>query len=661
MTSDAPNPTRWAIIIGVNYYPSERCLEGCVRDALMIESHLKQADLPVDINILTVETPLSGSSPAEKPEQLPTYHNVVDGLQRILRTAQREDHIYIHYSGHGMKLPNSEELALTLFENEHTVGRCLEGRHLATALNQMVSKGLIVTLVLDCCFSGSVVRQSSQRGVEVRYIDFNPGLIITDPETHEETLFGPRKPLRGAQIEKDWLVDPKGYTVLTACGPYETAYEVDLDGQGRRGALTHFLCATLRIFETGAMDITHHSLHEYLRAQFHAYFPQQTPMRYGNKDLSFFGDLITAPQSCFTSVYRTEDDRICLRTGEVHGINLGDEFALRPFRDLDKTAAQRGQPPRVLRVRAVRPFECELVEVGVQSEAMPYITTGWKAKQITCSSPQKIRVKLAAGIDNTQQWSGISKNLRYMHLDADVDNIAYAFKVTATENKQYSISDAMHDQILGLPTIPVESTDATAKVLRILDHLTTFKYFEGVRNQLPSQSFQRAFSLTPLIASDSGGDFIVSHDQIWGFTIENSSDKPIFMSVYNFNPLWKVYNMITKSGGDSYLVIGPKRGESNGTKTMKLRMRVPETFLENDRHKCEDIIKVFVTSKPISFPPLILPDLPQLGSSEVIHERGTGDLDFLGNLHSQLRGRGDELGEEWATQNFIVRTVREVA
>jgi hypothetical protein len=74
-------------------------------------------------------------------------------FQRLLDKTQPEDFVYLHYeySGHGTQTPSdappgphsTRELALVLFEFE---------------------KGLLVTLVLDRCFSGSVVHSGDRHG-----------------------------------------------------------------------------------------------------------------------------------------------------------------------------------------------------------------------------------------------------------------------------------------------------------------------------------------------------------------------------------------------------------------------------------------------------------------------------------------------------------------
>ncbi|KAI0812992.1 caspase domain-containing protein [Xylaria sp. FL0064] len=665
MTSNNPKPTHWAIIVGINYYPSDRCLQGSVRDAQVVRHHLEDRDLPVDINILTATTPASGRTPPEQPERWPTYANVVSGLRRILDIAQPGDLVYLHYSGHGARLPSdaqsgsntSGELALVLFEDDDVGSRYLRGPHLATALRKMVDKGLTVTLVLDCCFSGSVARHSDWHGFDVRCIDYNPKITIAEPQICEKSIFGSNSTSRDAHAERDWLVDPKGYTILSACGPYERAYEVNIEGQGRRGALTHFLFSTLRSLGTSRLDVTHQSLHEHLRTRFHASWPQQTPMRYGNMNLSFFGQLVSKPESNFFSAYKKEDGRICLRAGEVHGIYQGDEFALLPFGEFRQTTEQREKSGRILRVHIVRPFESDLVEISPQSGTTAEITTGWIARPMMSSSPRKIRFQLATGIDDRQRWKDACHEMRYLQLATEMESQPTMFNVVMNKHGEYGILDSLYNPVIGLPMVPATSVDAITKVLGILDHLSTFKYFEGVENPLSKKCFASLFSLTTHSASDSRGTFAVSHGNIWGVTIENTSEKPLYMVIYNFSPLWEVTNLASGAGDDSYLVIPPRDGEVNGVREIRLRMEVPDELLQTgSRVQCEDIVKVFVTSKPISFPTFVLPKMSLDFEHAGRQNRGLDDLFFLQALQTHLRGDNDAIEEQWATRNFIIQS-----
>ncbi|KAF2647210.1 hypothetical protein K491DRAFT_723631 [Lophiostoma macrostomum CBS 122681] len=173
--------THWALIIGVNYYPgrNNRNLKGCVQDTISTKLYLNNTiKSGLDIVVLTASTPsIDGNPPPEKPEAWPTYHQVKCQLERIIDMSKSGDHVYIHYSGHGTKVNEKGRryLALLLLDDNGCKSRHFRtSRNLAPDLQKMVEKGLRVTLVLDCCFSGRVARNSDYHGFDVRYLEYDP-------------------------------------------------------------------------------------------------------------------------------------------------------------------------------------------------------------------------------------------------------------------------------------------------------------------------------------------------------------------------------------------------------------------------------------------------------------------------------------------------------
>ena len=106
------------------------------------------------------------STPVEDPQLWPTKQNVTSAFNKITELATPGDSIYIHYSGHGTREEPSAksynptgDLALVLPPRDKEKPEMyLFGRSLAYYLNAMVKKELMVTLVLDCCFSAGVYR-----------------------------------------------------------------------------------------------------------------------------------------------------------------------------------------------------------------------------------------------------------------------------------------------------------------------------------------------------------------------------------------------------------------------------------------------------------------------------------------------------------------------
>jgi len=370
--------------------------------------------------------------------------------------------------------------------------------------------------------------------------------------------------------------------------------------------------------------------------------------------------LITTPDTSFISVYKTENGRLRLRAGKVHGVDTGDEFALCPFDVLERTPNQTKEEPMILRVETVRSLESDLVEIS-PTPSTKQITTVWKARLMTSVATRRIRVRLAANIDTPKKWKEAAERLRFLQLCVgDEEGEPCVFNVVINRRNEYEIADALHKGVVGLPAIRLDSTRAMEVLMDVLQHLATFKFFEGLENRLPKTSFHRSFSLTPNFATEASGTFEVNHGRNWEFTIENSSDKPLYMTIFNLSSSWSIVNLVSVSGGDDYLVVPSKRGENNGKKVAKILMEVPDFLKGHGKAQCEDILKVFIISKPTSFPTTDLPKINSDGSYLGKSTRGTDDISkFLSELTVRHRGQNDMIEDDWATQNFIIRTSME--
>lgn len=170
----------FAILIGINNY-QEKPLQGSVRDVQNIEQHLKAWSTSVRIQKFTATTSPDSllAGPTEDQNSWPTYHNVTTAIADTISQAKSGDFVYIHYSGHGTRAaPGSQfsststgDLALVLLDGPDGTGvRYLWGPALAIRLKAMVGKGVVVTLVLDCCFSASVYRVKDPR---VRFLPYH--------------------------------------------------------------------------------------------------------------------------------------------------------------------------------------------------------------------------------------------------------------------------------------------------------------------------------------------------------------------------------------------------------------------------------------------------------------------------------------------------------
>ena len=78
-----------------------------MRDVARVESFLFQTLglLPEHVTQLRASHRRDRPEPPEPPEQWPTYENIVGALRQLLEKSQSGEHVYVHYSGHGGRVP----------------------------------------------------------------------------------------------------------------------------------------------------------------------------------------------------------------------------------------------------------------------------------------------------------------------------------------------------------------------------------------------------------------------------------------------------------------------------------------------------------------------------------------------------------------------------
>lgn len=103
-----------ALLIGIDHYLPNKLpdggsypsLGGCVRDVASMEEFLRQKlEIPGE-RIMKLAMPVAGiENPPEPNAQWPTYENIVKAFSDLTDDAAPGDQVYIHYCGHGGRVP----------------------------------------------------------------------------------------------------------------------------------------------------------------------------------------------------------------------------------------------------------------------------------------------------------------------------------------------------------------------------------------------------------------------------------------------------------------------------------------------------------------------------------------------------------------------------
>ncbi|OJJ69546.1 hypothetical protein ASPBRDRAFT_45887 [Aspergillus brasiliensis CBS 101740] len=615
---------RWALLIGVDFYET-RSLQGCVNDVRIMKHYIEANVTDATIATLTASSPkLSNSQrPIEDPGEWPTLSNILNCLEAIISASRPGDLVYIHYSGHGARLKtptcldyghkNTGDVALIVL-GESAIGNAeFQGFALANYLKRMVTKGLLVTLVLDCCFSGHVYRQDEdQLNRSIRTLN-DLSELDQPSSSHTRSCGGANDTFRDAQLLPRWLIDPEGYIIITACGPHETAQEVVLSGR-KHGILSYHLHQALTTLKRYRAQITHQSLLNYLVTRVHS-VSRQTPMRYGSLRFCFFEEILPGLMTDFLSVSDI-DNQIILEAGMAHGVYLGDEYAIYPFSAPEDVTDPPANSLFRAKVRSVNGLSSVLEAVS-PIQRFPQGADGWKARSVIQCSPRRIYVGLMPGVTNQLEWIHASSNRPFLQISELPTNPACDFFVKAASNGYYRVLDSAGQVIPSLPPITVGADNDVGSIIDVLAHLAKFKYIEGIEVPSTQGFLQPSFHLT--LEDETGLQYQldrpldINDKQDLILTVTNlNNDQPLYVTVLNFTPLWQIHCLTGDASNAGFTVIPPRdvRNHCTGGAEVAWEMNIPEILRASGQ--CEDVIKIIVTNRATSFHSLLLPKITEL-------------------------------------------------
>jgi hypothetical protein len=679
---DHSNASHYALLIGICFTPKERRqewppLKGCIRDVQEITEQLDKSSLRVNVRVLTASViDLDAPRPFEDEKDLPSHSNIISNLEEITSRASTGNFIYVHFTGHGTTLEptglyansHTGELALVVIASDDaTKIQYLRGSELAYQLNKMVEKGLKVTIVLDCCFSGSIVRDKVDP--LVRYLPYSlavdtaypplPGRSLSLKDETMQSVF------RGASMLPNWLVNPDGYTVLTASGPGEKALELELGADGRRGVLSYFLARTFNWL--GRVGGKLQRIYAHLCARFGETNVPHRPMLYGNKSLYFFEDAKYGDDATAIPVIN-KNGNLILEAGQAHGVCDGDEFTLSFGRPTEHGSREDLMIIKGIHARALTS------DLRLLGTAPVSLASGMTATANTRLTLRRFPVRLELRLPCHNVWEmALQKrpSLDIHYTDNANASSIFKFHVILVAKHCYEICNESNQRIPDLPTF-YDLDENPDYVLDIVQHLAKFKMVENLVNSSLAEStnaFKELFSVQ--VVDTMGKEFHPGCRQFGQFYVGCSHPEclievkdgnkvelivrnkaregggPLYFHLYSLGSCWEIENLIRAD----YDVIPPhfSNQDDNDFKTgttgvwkKKIIMTVPQEIRDKGQHQCDDIFKLFLTARPTSFMSL---EQPEVGK--------------LARQHKDSKDRGgkaDSASEDWAALNFRVRT-----
>jgi hypothetical protein len=626
--------TLYALLIGNDCYLPNKLpdggsfgsLRGCVRDITLVEEYLKKSYNLKDDNLLKLTSsndPNNPNQPLEDPSLWPSYKNMVAKFQQITEMAQPNDRVYIHYSGHGGRtstnypnLKGDQGVDETLVPNDLGTndGQHLRDLELAELLQNMVEKGLIVTVVLDSCHSGGASRDEENQDYDVRGLN----IIDTTPRPTESLVASPKKLMQtwdnltegGRNVTAAGLLpQPKGYTLLAACQDNQSAYETTFEGQ-RHGAMTYWLINSLK--KLGS-EITYQSLHNRLLANINSDNNKQTPMLHGEGDRLFLNSEGTSYQLAVPVMnIDAAKNRVQLQVGEATGVSKGAEFVIYSpgISDLSQTD-KRVAIVQLTEVGAVNSW-AEIKEF-VTENTFENIEKGANALLLNPGVKLVKKVRLLSEmpafskLDNVK--SSVSGHNCIEFVSGDQVGDDFAYQVRINENGEYEILNKVGEPIPNIrPALKVDEPQAAETLIKRLVHLAKYQTILQLDNNDPASALAGKIKVElckagvgrELIPFDEPGNIpTLDVDELVYLRIRNQSSKTVNITVLVIQPDWSIVQL--HPSGSGYEIL--ERGQE---KPLRFNTSLPEGYTEGD-----DIFKVFATVTGTSFDWLQLPALDQ--------------------------------------------------
>lgn len=670
-------------------YPS---LLGCVRDVTHVEGFLT-GTLKVPANQIRKLTSTNNGNavPPEPPEDRPTYENILKAFREIGSRAKKGDQVYIHYSGHGgrsitaypeVKGTDGLDESLVPIDIGNSEARYVRDLELATLLKELTDEGLFVTLVLDCCHSGGATRGGANQ-VAVRGVNFidrtkRPAGDVAIAEA-VKSAWAKSATMRGLKLQSGLAIEPKGYTLLAACRPSESAYEFAFDGNERNGALTYWM---LNAFEQLGPDTTYKDVYDRVLAKVHSQFELQTPMLEGDADRVVLG-LKSNPSRPTAIVLDVDPDgkSVTIGGGQATGLRKGAQLAVFARGQTDVSAAAKRKGVVQIETLGATSSGATILppmpKIGIEAGDQAILLGAGSSKLVRGVRLIKSDGKPAGKADAALQ--AVAKAMQgNAWVELMTDESQAEFLVTLNEaGSEFEICDRSGTRIENLrPAVMVKSNGAAETVVARLIHLAKYRAVQELDNFDQSSPLHGKL-VAELVGSEADyepGDkpqpkpfpnskqvptLVVGETAF--LKITNNSGQELNIVALDLESDWSIAQAFP--GGQNVFFEPLDAGKS--LPLIPLTAVLPAAYEQGT-----DIIKVFATVGTPNFKVLELPalDKPDVGRSVRTASRGMGGpVDPLDALLGSVAADRPQLraltavsspSADWTAVQVEVRIVR---
>lgn len=668
----------YALLIGIDSYPSQITpLKGCINDVIAVEEYLNAriAEDDFQLRIRTLKN------------QEATRQAIIDGFRHHLGQAGSNDVILFYYSGHGSQEQAPPELwhlepdllneTLVCWDSRTEGSWDLVDKELAKLIAEVAAKNPHITVILDCCHSGSGTRDPLlETGIRRIPADKRPrplNSFIVSLADVEQLANTTRSPVNNPT---GWNL-PKGrHILLAACRDSEEAKEYYGNGQSR-GVFCFFLMEALK---QASGSLTYRDLFKRTSALVKSRVLAQSPQLEATdlKDLEqpFLGGAIAERSTLYFTVSYANDFGWVMDGGAMHGIppNAGDEttkLALFPFDSSPEQLRQISSSVGIAEVMEVLP---QLSKVHLSSVTTS--TTDITFKAVITDLPMPPRgIRLEGdpeGIQEVRQALRTSEpgNNPSLYVQEAIEPEQIEFRVLARDG-QYLITRPADDRLLVAQIQNYNPENATL-VVRRLEHITRWTTLAELANSANSRIQPDAIRMelyqneklledTQIrleYTQDSNGNWSAPSFLL---KLTNTGREPLYCALLNLTDRYAIQANFFEAGG---VWLNPNE-EAWALKRERLYAEVPKELWKQGITEYKDILKLIVSTTEFDATVLTQNNLDLPRPYGVGGTRSSIRQSILNRLMHRVQTRdigrhpeNADLYDDWVTSQITITTVR---
>jgi len=663
----------YALLVGVNSYLNDsiRNLKGCKNDVRLMQQTLQER---FSVDESHIKTLISREA---------TKDNLVEQFQTHLGQAGAGDTALFYFSGHGSQEPAGEYFweidpdrqLETLVCHDSRAGNVtdLANKELRYLISQVSNKGAEVLLIIDSCHSGHASRSVEEDDSATRQTAGQ-----TTARALEDFIFFDDASQQG------WINDlaniPQGkHILLSACRDIELSKEKRINHQ-LNGIFTHSLCTLLNRLPN---SLSYHNILMRVRAATHKLNTQQTPqiesVLNANTEQLFLGKSIQPIQM----ISSFKNGQWELDAGLIHGINAGDEVALKDDADatvfiakVDEALAGKCILSSTTHTQNV-PFK-HFDELDKQHDGYNSSISHRNIDKLTFASEgDPVGIALLRKSIKTLSDNDSPSNFIVEHQGSEISK-GIDYRIQA-ENGKYTISDAANREFRPLFEPIPESGDydasAADEILQQLEHLKRWQQkldLENVCENINMDAVQLVIKHNEKKTVDS--DIHLRYDykkdnpkprislEVRCDPSKAKDDAPLYCALLLFDAAdASVISLL-----DNEAKIVPPNATSIYFRDGKtIPVQVKQRLFDNGICETEDFLKLIVSDKPFDAQLLAQKGLEIFkgGNKNIDSPRGNNrSIDALHNLLDQelrfAHTRSFDLDEDPVIPQWFTKTVK---